>query len=78
VHDAEPILDRLRAMLAVDHYELVAAPGAREEELVLTVVPGEHACVECLMPVATFRAIAEQYLTDGGVDARVSVVYPDA
>ncbi len=44
----------------------------------LTVVAGEHACVECLMPVGTFRAIAEQYLTDGGVDAQVSVIYPDA
>jgi hypothetical protein len=78
VNDAEPILERLRAMLAADHYGLVAVPGAHERELVLTVVAGDHACVECLMPVGTFRAIAEQYLTDGGVDAQVSVIYPDA
>ena len=76
VTDAQPVLEKLRAMLGADGYELAAASGAHDEELVLTVVAGDDACIECLMPVATFRAVAEKYLTDEGVDARISVVYP--
>jgi hypothetical protein len=40
-------------------------------------VAGDDACVECLIPAVTFRAIAEKYLADGGLDAQVSVIYPD-
>jgi hypothetical protein len=78
VHDAQPILVQLQAMLTADGYELVAAPGAHDRELLLTVVAGDDACVECMIPAVTFRAIAEKYLADGGLDAQVSVIYPDA
>jgi hypothetical protein len=30
-----------------------------------------------MIPAVTFRAIAEKYLADGGLDAQVSVIYPD-
>jgi hypothetical protein len=66
-------------MLASDGYILhVGSKSADGDELTLTVSAGPDACEECLVPVEVFTAIAKRHLADFGLDAHITVAYPNA
>jgi hypothetical protein len=59
-------IDKLRAMLEPDGYDLVVA-AQRADTVDLQVVAGSEACEDCLVPKEVFAQVVSQYLDPAGL-----------